>query len=131
MNPNQQPAELDQILLEHDVLVPSSGFAASVMDAIHQEMSVPAPISFPWKRAIPGFAALLAGLLMLERLLAITLEEMSHHPAASADLLHWLQSSAEPAVILRTQAAPALLALAASFVCVMICRKFASGWSAE
>jgi hypothetical protein len=35
-------------------IVPSSGFTASVMDAIMREANAPAPIPFPWKRALPG-----------------------------------------------------------------------------
>jgi len=38
---------------EEDI-VPSSGFTASVMDAIRREAAVPPPIPFPWKGALPG-----------------------------------------------------------------------------
>ena len=38
---------------EEDI-VPSSGFTASVMDAITREATAPPPIPFPWKRALPG-----------------------------------------------------------------------------
>ncbi|MGO9433613.1 MAG: hypothetical protein ACLPH3_08295 [Terracidiphilus sp.] len=47
---------LDRILATEEELVPSSGFAASVMDRIREEAAVPPPIPFPWKRAIPGIA---------------------------------------------------------------------------
>jgi hypothetical protein len=45
---------LDRILSSEDQIVPSSGFAASVMDAVRQEAATPPPIPFPWKRALPG-----------------------------------------------------------------------------
>lgn len=73
--PNQQPdehdAELDQFLLKHlgsapnaaDHLIPSSGFAQSVMDAVHQQVTAPPPIPFPWKRLLPAAIALLCALL--------------------------------------------------------------------
>ncbi|MGO9640502.1 MAG: hypothetical protein ACLP1Y_04240 [Candidatus Acidiferrales bacterium] len=46
---------LDRILSAEDQIVPSSGFAASVMDAVRREAATPPPIPFPWKRALPGF----------------------------------------------------------------------------
>ena len=49
--------ELEHILSRHVDIVPSSGFVASVMDAVRSETAGPPPIAFPWKRAIPGLAA--------------------------------------------------------------------------
>ncbi len=46
---------IDEILGSEPELVPSSGFAASVMERIREEAAAPAPIPFPWKRAVPGF----------------------------------------------------------------------------
>ena len=46
--------ELDQLLIEREEIVPSSGFVASVMEAVQQEAAAPAPIPFPWKWALPG-----------------------------------------------------------------------------
>ena len=46
--------DLDQILSEEDDILPSSGFASSVMDAVRCEASAPPPIPFPWTRALPG-----------------------------------------------------------------------------
>lgn len=59
---------LDRILSSEDQIVPSSGFAASVMDAVRREAATPPPIPFPWKRALPGFGLgviALAGLLVV------------------------------------------------------------------
>jgi hypothetical protein len=123
------PDNLDRILLEQDTLLPSSGFAASVMDAIQQQAAAPAPIPFPWKWALPGIAALLVGVVMLCRLAVTTIHSMSQNAATGTDWLTWLFSSAQPAVLLRTQVAPVLLALAASFACVALCRRLAGGWS--
>ena len=47
--------ELDLVLMEREEIVPSSGFVASVMEAVQQEAAAPAPIPFPWKWAVPGF----------------------------------------------------------------------------
>jgi len=46
--------EIDRILSRQDEIVPSSGFAASVMEAVRREAAVPPPIPFPWKRAMAG-----------------------------------------------------------------------------
>jgi len=46
-------AEMDRILTRQDEIQPSSGFAASVMEAVRREAAAPPPIPFPWKRALP------------------------------------------------------------------------------
>jgi hypothetical protein len=45
---------IDSILVSDEKLIPSSGFLASVMERVHEEALKPAPIPFPWKRAVPG-----------------------------------------------------------------------------
>jgi hypothetical protein len=52
--------ELDQLLMEREEIVPSSGFLASVMEAVQQEAAAPGPIPFPWKWAVPGFVVTVA-----------------------------------------------------------------------
>jgi len=47
---------LDRILSSEEQIVPLSGFAGSVMDAVRREAATPPPIPFPWERALPGFA---------------------------------------------------------------------------
>lgn len=49
--------DLDRLLSRDDVIVPSSGFAMAVMDAVLREAATPAPLPFPWKRALPGIIA--------------------------------------------------------------------------
>jgi hypothetical protein len=46
--------EMDRMLLREDEILPSAGFTSSVMDAVWREAKAPAPIPFPWKRALPG-----------------------------------------------------------------------------
>ncbi len=55
-----RPEEFDRILSTDDDIVPAAGFTASVMDRVRSEASTPAPIPFPWARALPGLAALVA-----------------------------------------------------------------------
>ncbi len=52
-----KPDDLDRVLSQKEEILPSSGFAAAVMDAVRLEASAPPPIPFPWKRAVPGIAA--------------------------------------------------------------------------
>lgn len=47
--------KLDAILNSEEAILPSSGFAAAVMQRVREEAAAPPPIPFPWKRAIPGF----------------------------------------------------------------------------
>lgn len=46
-------------------IVPSAGFATSVMDAVHREAAIPPPIPFPWKWALPGAVVCLAFMVVL------------------------------------------------------------------
>ncbi|HVU46307.1 MAG TPA: hypothetical protein VHD85_09290 [Terracidiphilus sp.] len=52
-NPNPVHS-IDRILASDEALAPSSGFLAAVMARVQEEAATPAPIPFPWKRAIPG-----------------------------------------------------------------------------
>ncbi len=51
-------ADIDKALSrEQDSIVPSSGFAISVMAAIAEGKATPPELRFPWERALPGFVA--------------------------------------------------------------------------
>ena len=52
--------DLDRWLSDDDAIVPSSGFTATVMDAVAREALQPPAIPFPWTRALPGLAVALA-----------------------------------------------------------------------
>lgn len=56
--------DLDRALAEEDI-VPSSGFVAAVMTAVLEEAQTPAPIPFPWTRALTGFAAAISLVLVV------------------------------------------------------------------
>jgi hypothetical protein len=58
-----KPDDLDRWLADEEPIVPSSGFTASVMDAVAREASAPPAIPFPWTRALPGLASLVVALL--------------------------------------------------------------------
>ena len=65
--------EIDRILSREDEILPSSGFAVSVMDAVRHEAAAPPPIPFPWKRALPGLvvAALALALVLVAEVVAL------------------------------------------------------------
>jgi hypothetical protein len=79
--------DLDRILSEEEEILPSSGFTASVMEAVRREASTPPPIPFPWKRALPGLAAAVLALVLV-------LVEVSALPSpgalAPSHLVMWL-----------------------------------------
>ena len=75
-------ADLDRILSKEEGILPSSGFAASVMEAVQREAAAPPPIPFPWRRAIPGICA--AGLMLVLVVVAGAL--LTIHGAASRPL---------------------------------------------
>ncbi|HEX3662192.1 MAG TPA: hypothetical protein VHU89_12210 [Acidobacteriaceae bacterium] len=82
-NPNFVPltdADIARALAsEHEAILPSSGFAASVMASIAHDASAPAPIPFPWKRAVPGIIAIAAVLALL---IAVLVSMVLSAPAA-------------------------------------------------
>ena len=71
MDRNQQEIDAmelsrtESILASEEPIVPSSGFLAAVMERVIEESAMPAPIPFPWKRAVPGFV-LIAGVFAWE-----------------------------------------------------------------
>jgi hypothetical protein len=117
------------ILLREEALLPSSGFAASVMDAIQERALATEPIPFPWKLALPGMAALAAGAVLLIWLAVKTFADAQRNAAAnmadSSAWLGWLHLHPELEATLRHQLGPVLLALAVSWLCVTLARRMA------
>ena len=111
--------DLDRIFSREEDIVPSSGFAGGVMDAVRNQASTPPPIPFPWRRAIPGLAAWALALGSLIALLA--------RPGASAADRAVLANAMEAA---RTSGAGWIaVALLASLVSVMVSMRLTGGRS--
>ena len=87
--------DLDRMLLERDEIVPSSGFVASVMEAVQQEAAAPAPIPFPWKWALPGLIVSVGMAVGMIARWFYTAPRASHpvHPVATAWTMQTLSSS--------------------------------------
>ena len=82
MNPNDD--HIDQILSREEEIVPSSGFAASVMEAVRREAAVPPPIPFPWKRAWPMVALAGAAIMLVPIAIVMIIPQLAAAPAAPA-----------------------------------------------
>lgn len=64
------PDEIERLLTAEELIEPSPSFAAAVMAAVREEAAAPAPIAFPWRRALPGLLLATAGLVAMIVLLA-------------------------------------------------------------
>jgi hypothetical protein len=119
--------EIDHILSREDEILPSSGFAVSVMDAVRREAAVPPPIPFPWKRALPGLLVagfalvlvLVAGVVAIARLDKASTPQISMPaPFLMPPLFHGGMAAA---------AIWTVLALLVAFVSVKLSTRVASG----
>lgn len=80
--------EFDRIMSEEEIL-PSSGFAASVMEAVRREVAAPPPIPFPWKRALPGAVFAAATLIGILAICTIELFSSSFAPRQPVSVSTW------------------------------------------
>ncbi len=55
--------DLDRIMSNEQEIIPSPAFVGSVMGAVRCEACAPPPLSFPWKRALPGLVAAVLALV--------------------------------------------------------------------
>ena len=67
--------DLDRILSKEETIAPSARFVASVMVAVRRENTTPAPLLFPWKRALPGIAAAIVSIVLLCAAISSSLAE--------------------------------------------------------
>jgi len=123
-------ADLDRALLDaRDSILPSSGFAESVMTAIRREAAAPSPLVFPWKRALPGFAAALVALALLVAAIVSFLRGASSSPRTGVLPGSWdLAAQAWLAALLphSSQILWVASSLAVPVVCLLFCRRLLS-----
>jgi len=120
--------EIDRILSREDEILPSSGFAVSVMNAVRREAAAPPPIPFPWKRALPGLvvAGFALALVLVAGVVAIAqLGKASATPQFSMSLLSVLLPIFQPN--LESAAIWTVLALLVAFLSVKFSMRLASG----
>ena len=121
-------AEIDPVLSGQDELLPSAGFAASVMDAVRREAAAPPPIPFPWKRALAGLALAVVALGLLAALGVFTITQHTGGSIApqTAGNLPWNLAQGLPEKI-KTAALWTALALLATLVTVKLSMRLAAG----
>ncbi|HUB18170.1 MAG TPA: hypothetical protein VL990_06020 [Acidobacteriaceae bacterium] len=129
--PQNQPltdVDLDRALDPgSDGILPSSGFADAVMTAVVREASAPAPIPFPWKRALPGLVGILAAAVLLVVAIASVARSFAGpSPASSAASASWPLLTAALAHS-GGNAQWIGLALALPLLCLLLCRRFIAG----
>jgi hypothetical protein len=120
--------EIDHMLSHEDEILPSSGFAFAVMDAVRREAAAPPPIPFPWKRALPGLVV--GGLVLVFALVAgvaalVQLATTSTIPQVSASLPSLGQLGLHGD--LASAASWAAVALLIAFVSVKLSMRLAAG----
>ncbi|HEY6303406.1 MAG TPA: hypothetical protein VIX14_10105 [Terriglobales bacterium] len=121
---------INRILSREDEILPSSGFAVSVMDAVRREAAAPPPIPFPWKRAVPGMvvASLAAVLVLAEGVVAIG---QLGRTSTSAQFPTFLSLPSLMPIIfhggMESAASWTVLALLVTFVSVKLSMRLASG----
>jgi len=120
--------EVNRILSREDEILPSSGFAVSVMDAVRREAAAPTPIPFPWKRALPGLVA--AGLALALILVAGVMVIAQLGRASTAAPFSTSLPSVMPPIFhggMESAAIWAAMALLVAFVSVKLSMRLASG----
>ena len=94
MTREQDMDDLERLLSSDDALVPSSGFASSVMEAVQRAADEPPPLRFPWWRFIVGVVGCVvwagAAIGVLGDLeLAPPTEPLLSLAVAGASVAHW------------------------------------------
>jgi hypothetical protein len=120
--PSLTDADLDRALSPaSDSILPSSGFATSVMAAVNEQASAPAPIPFPWKRAIPGLLAIIAALALLAAALPAALKSAMAAVQQPATVTHW--QTAAPSLAHGSDATWITASLILCLACLFFCRR--------
>jgi hypothetical protein len=120
--------EIDRILSREEEILPSSGFAASVMDAVRHEAAVPPPIPFPWRRAWPLIAVAGVALVLVVVVLVVGITQLGRGGASQPPAAEWMPAL-QPFLNAAATAAVrwTILALALTFVSVAVPLRLASG----
>jgi hypothetical protein len=124
-HPQLAGADFDRALnAGSDSILPSSGFAESVMTAVTREATTPAPISFPWKRALPGLVAAgaMAVLLIVAVVVLLRSTPAAPAPASTVDL----QTVLAPVLHHATAALWLTVSLLVSVASLLFCRRLIS-----
>jgi hypothetical protein len=122
--------EMNRILSREDEILPSSGFAVSVMDAVRREAAAPPPIPFPWKRALPGLVV--GGFALMVVLVAgvMAIAQLGRATTTAQFSMSWSLPSWMPTIFhggMESAASWTVLALLVAFVSVKLSMRMTSG----
>jgi len=122
------PSPIDAILASEEPLLPSSGFLAAVMERVEEESRPPAPLPFPWKRALPGIVLVAAvfgsGAVELVRLAIPALQQARHALPTLPAALPQAIAAVPPAILQPLQSAAwVALALGLSLASWLLSRR--------
>jgi len=122
-----QHDEIDHLLSREEAILPSSGFATSVMDALRREAAAPPPIPFPWRRVLPGLVAggFALALVLVEIVLVIAQAGKTTAPQSSMSLPSLIPPLFHGGI--ESAALWTVLALLMAFVSVKLSMHLASG----
>lgn len=119
-NDKLEAGAIDRILAAEEELIPSSGFLASVMERVEEEAAAPAPLRFPWLRALPGI--LLAAAVFGWGAVELVREGIPAMRGVSLQAPHLSAALTQPL----EQAGWVALALGASLLSCLLSRRLAS-----
>ena len=116
---------LNRTLSAETGIVPSSGFVSAVMDAVRREASVPSPIPFPWKRALPALAA---GALALLAMIGVIVKNIGGPTSVASNQASLLPVLAHAVDIAKMYGIGwILLAILVTLACVMLSMRLTTG----
>lgn len=119
--------EIDRILSAQDEILPSSGFTASVMEAVRREASAPPPIPFPWKRALPVLLLAVFAMVLILVVGVAVIAQSSKEPLAPQLATSWPSVlTLLPQGVLGTAVGWTALALLLTFVSVKVSMRLAA-----
>jgi hypothetical protein len=118
MNPNPANPQLAEADLDRALATSSDS-----MTAVYREASAPAPLAFPWKRAIPGIGAVVVAAALL---IAAVVSFFHSALTRSAPAVFDLQRIANPLTHHATDALWLSVSLVLSLACLLFCRRLVS-----
>jgi hypothetical protein len=117
--------EFDRALSGEIPIVPSAGFVHEVMEAVRHEASAPPPIPFPWKRALPGLAAVVVALAAM---IVILVKDASRPASAASAQNRLIPALAHAASVANEYGINwILLAMVITVACVMVSMRLTAG----
>jgi len=104
--------DIDRAMMADDTIVPSSGFASGVMDAVRTAATALPPLAFPWLRFAIGVAACLvwaaAAITVVPDLNLSRLAVGGEPPGESWQLLQWAAAVGLASIVVLRYAAAAV-----------------------